>query len=941
MHTGPKAYKKKRWREILQEWRTPILVALSAFLLYLRTLAPDVFVSDFAEFQYQPAVLGLPHPNGFPFYMLLGWVWHFFPLGEMAWRMNLLSAIGGSLASGLVAHFVQRISKQEAVGFLAGVLLALTPTFWTYSLIAERYTLNITLIIGAVWLAWEAGATPCDYRLRRLIASSALMLGIGLATHPSDVLLVPFWLTLLLWRTRTRLHWSHLSRLFFPLALPMVLYLYVPWRWAHFSRWTLLPDIHRSSAVYKGLVHVWYKPSFSWRLIFGYIAGLKGYASGLILGGWWIAVKQLSEVWPFFQQELSWAGIAIAVIGFFRLWRRERVLSMLLAAFIIFLTLMTAYIHQGKNDAYLLPSFGILLFFAAFAFMLPENLPTNIRLSLQKLQLAQWLLVLGLGFILLVLRYPKQDMSRELALRLDWEAVLSQPIENQAGLLGHWSDLTPLWYLQHTHDIRTDLWGLFPPTETQIINPWLRAKKPLYLAATTHGWAPTLSKDYNLIPWGKLVRILPRESKASCQTQLHLPLESDGPIAFGIQTLPAILYPYDTYNLSVCWQALKELPRQTFIGVRLTPENKISEPIEFHSLLASQWYPLDSIEQGVEGLSVVPLQLPVGATPGHYQAELILFYFAGDNSVQSFPDFSPISMGEITIAPTHVFKRSHLANETVPIIAPHLKELNLMAWHVSEGPVRPGDPVRLDLIWKVRKPLQQPLSLQVRFWGRGDRGLLSPPQPLFEESTIRLLQPGDVIRTIHHLNAPVGTGDHHYLIEVRIAPEQALDSSWQMARIIVGTIMAKDRPHYWKPHADMSPVTAQFGDIALLTGYRATFESSHPEKTLKVDLAWQAIHPDECSYKVFIHVIALEGEELASQHDGYPANEQIPTNLWIENEYIEDTHEIILPENLLPGRYSIRIGMYDPSSGVRIPVTATSPVIDNAVEIIQLTIDSR
>ncbi len=72
--------------------------ALGSLWLYLRTLVPGVYVSDFAEFQYQPLRLGLPHPNGFPFYMLLGWLWSHLPMGSVAWRMNALSAIGGALA---------------------------------------------------------------------------------------------------------------------------------------------------------------------------------------------------------------------------------------------------------------------------------------------------------------------------------------------------------------------------------------------------------------------------------------------------------------------------------------------------------------------------------------------------------------------------------------------------------------------------------------------------------------------------------------------------------------------------------------------------------------------------------------------------------------------------------------------------------------------------
>ena len=111
---------------MLRRW-LPILVFLLTLWLYLRTVVPDIYVSDFVEFQYQPALLGLPHPNGFPFYMVLGWLWSHVPAGSVAWRMNVLSAVGGALAVAVTTAFAQRLSRRASVGLLAGSLLALSP----------------------------------------------------------------------------------------------------------------------------------------------------------------------------------------------------------------------------------------------------------------------------------------------------------------------------------------------------------------------------------------------------------------------------------------------------------------------------------------------------------------------------------------------------------------------------------------------------------------------------------------------------------------------------------------------------------------------------------------------------------------------------------------------------------------------------------------------
>src|SRR5450759_4012364 len=74
---------------------TATLAAVLALTIYGYTLAPSVENGDVAELQYIPYRLGIPHPNGYPFYVLLAKAWSALPLGSLAWRMNLLSAILG------------------------------------------------------------------------------------------------------------------------------------------------------------------------------------------------------------------------------------------------------------------------------------------------------------------------------------------------------------------------------------------------------------------------------------------------------------------------------------------------------------------------------------------------------------------------------------------------------------------------------------------------------------------------------------------------------------------------------------------------------------------------------------------------------------------------------------------------------------------------------
>ncbi|MBC7260533.1 MAG: DUF2723 domain-containing protein, partial [Chloroflexi bacterium] len=70
-----------------------ISIASLAFSLYLRTLAPSVLISDPGEYQFVLYELGIPHPTGYPLYVLLGYLWSRLPIGSVAYRINLLSAV--------------------------------------------------------------------------------------------------------------------------------------------------------------------------------------------------------------------------------------------------------------------------------------------------------------------------------------------------------------------------------------------------------------------------------------------------------------------------------------------------------------------------------------------------------------------------------------------------------------------------------------------------------------------------------------------------------------------------------------------------------------------------------------------------------------------------------------------------------------------------------
>ena len=87
--------------------------------------------------------------------------------------------------------------------------------------------------------------------------------------------------------------------------------------------------------------------------------------------------------------------------------------------------------------------------------------------------------------------------------------------------------------------------------------------------------------------------------------------------------------------------------------------------------------------------------------------------------------------------------------------------------------------------------------------------------------------------------------------------------------------------------------------------------------TLAVHLVWLARQPMEESYKVFIHVIDDQGKLLA-QTDSRPQHYASNTNRWIPGQVIADRFEVPLPSDAPPGRYQVRVGLYNEADGAAV-----------------------
>ncbi len=179
-------------------------VGVAALLVYRTTLLPGVFAWDTAEAQTVLPLMGTMHPTGFPAYVLIGWVASVLlqPLGDEAFRINLLSALLVAGAVGVMVHLLRRLEVPLPVAVAGAVGLALTPIVWSISAAADAHALHLLLValIVLALVRWERlvavrAAAPDDpvaaRRADRAIVLAAGLFGVALANHGLTLLLIP------------------------------------------------------------------------------------------------------------------------------------------------------------------------------------------------------------------------------------------------------------------------------------------------------------------------------------------------------------------------------------------------------------------------------------------------------------------------------------------------------------------------------------------------------------------------------------------------------------------------------------------------------------------------------------------------------------------------------------------------------------------------------
>ncbi|MDP3542399.1 MAG: DUF2723 domain-containing protein [Elusimicrobiota bacterium] len=129
----------------------------------------------------------VPHPPGYPLQTALGWLWSRLPWSDPGAAVNGLSGIFAAAAASALFLLLRAGGVRRAAALTATALMALSPLFWYYSLVAEVRALNGLLALAAALFvfSWSRGGGPGS------LLAFAGFFGLGLSHHPTYVFLVP------------------------------------------------------------------------------------------------------------------------------------------------------------------------------------------------------------------------------------------------------------------------------------------------------------------------------------------------------------------------------------------------------------------------------------------------------------------------------------------------------------------------------------------------------------------------------------------------------------------------------------------------------------------------------------------------------------------------------------------------------------------------------
>jgi len=643
-------------RILLQPWMQASLAGIIAFAVYVRTLAPTVMWYDMGEFATAAYVLGIAHNTGYPLYILLGKLFTFLPFGDIAYRVNLMSAFFAALTVLMMYLIVYQLAQRRTAALVAALTIAFSSTLWANATWAVSYDLNafLMMLILFLLLRW------IDVGHRNLLYLAALIFGLSLGNHRL-ILVVALPAAYLVWHVhRTgadRLGWRGFAALalLFLIGFSINLYLPIravqdpPYMWADASDLqTFLRMVFTGAANRSAFINPFHN-----------VATLRVWLANL-------------TIFPI--HELTVPGLILAAFGGFALFRERR--PFFYATFlvaILTIAMISIYgIHNIFN--YFLPIYLMMIVWIGYGanFLLicvDRQLPSSFEvrfeiLTSQRRILLISLLMLMIPLILLSRNFHHLDRSRHRNAYDFANYLLSSLEENTIVLADFWS-WAPLKYAQLVEAEGTGvvvLPAISDPNldQTSFLNGLLDAGATVYVAVCTED-SPRLEIDRNrlqlvapyviqsmttprqplpeykdlLIPSGMVYQAVSEPTDLvvdSVPYDNRLEVEFEGGLSLvGFDINRTVISPGEVFRATYYWQLVYDTDVDYWVDVLFTDEDgNVTTKLGFPLWLHSHWVggfvnPTSKWDLGAIYREVYDGLVPREVQSGLYQIRALLY----------------------------------------------------------------------------------------------------------------------------------------------------------------------------------------------------------------------------------------------------------------------------------------------------------------------------
>ncbi len=290
------------------------------------------------------------------------------------------------------------------------------------------------------------------------------------------------------------------------------------------------------------------------------------------------------------------------------------------------------------------------------------------------------------------------------------------------------------------------------------------------------------------------------------------------------------------------------------------------------------------------------VRVPVGTPPGNYPVRLTWVARANEQYLPFDEGSVWAQVGEVEVLrPVHFPDADALSipNRQTIEAAPGVR---LLGWGSLPVTRRPGESIDLTLYWQGVGDTRADAHLQPVLMGaRGESRLEQSPS----QYPASRWADGEIVRENVRWSIPRYLIGGRYGLSLRVGETQ----------INLGTLEIAGIPRLFDAPAAGQVIETELGEAFQLYGYTLAANG-----TIQLELIWQALAENPTDYTVFVHLVDASGQIIA-QRDTMPVNNTYPTSLWAAGEFVIDLYTFA---DVPPGRYTLRAGLYDQMTGVRL-----------------------